>query len=188
MTVTANKEGDYILRAQAYAQQAGNEPARMEFRLDGNRLTTFDVPAPGNLSLLRGQRGFSPALLLPQPQFFEFKTRLSQGEHQFTAAFINAFSDPANSNPNLRTRNLVVRALEVASLSEPALMPPMSETMQRLFFQTAGGGKPTRSSALILDQFAFRAWRRPVEPQEARSPDGGSTTWRTSRARNSRPA
>ena len=79
VTVTANTEGDYILRAQAYAQQAGSEPARMEFRLDGHPLTTFDVLAPGNLKLLPGQRGFSPALLVPQPQFFEFKTRLPQG-------------------------------------------------------------------------------------------------------------
>ncbi len=134
MTVTANKEGDYILRAQAYAQQAGNEPARMEFRLDGKSPHDLRCACAGQPAVCCGASGcFSPALLLPQPQFFEFKTRLPQGEHQFTAAFVNAFSDPANSNPNLRTRNLVVRALEVASLSEPALMPPMSETMQSIF-------------------------------------------------------
>jgi mono/diheme cytochrome c family protein len=166
VAISATNESDYILRAQAYANQAGRDPARMEFLVDGKPVGTFDVLAPGNMRALPGQRIFSPALLLPQPRFYEFKTRLSPGEHQFSAAFINGFSDPTNSNPNLRSRNLVIRSLEVADLSGPVLIPPMSETMQAYFAKPPPPGNERESARAILGQFAFHAWRRPVAPDE----------------------
>ena len=165
-TISAANDGDYILRAQAYANQAGSEPARMEFLVDGKPLKTFDVLAPGNMKPLPRQKPFSPALLLPQPQFYEFKTKLPPGEHQFSAAFVNAFSDPTNSNPNLHSRNLVIRSLEVADLSAPVLIPPMSEIMQAYFAKPPAPGNEREAAREILGQFAFRAWRRPVAPDE----------------------
>ena len=65
LKINADHEGDYLLRAQAYAMQAGTEPARMEFRLDGQAVKTFDVLAPGNMRPLDSQRVFSLALLVP---------------------------------------------------------------------------------------------------------------------------
>src|SRR6266478_6366711 len=38
-------EGEYILRAKAYGEQAGPEPARMSFSLDDKELKKFDVTA-----------------------------------------------------------------------------------------------------------------------------------------------
>jgi mono/diheme cytochrome c family protein len=177
VAISATNGSDYILRAQAYAYQSGGEPARMEFLVDGKPVRSFDVLAPGNLKVIPGQRMFSPALLLPQPQFFEFKTKLPPGAHQFSAAFVNGFSDPTNSNPNLRSRNLAIRSLEVADLSAPVLIPPMSETMQAYFakplaprrVEASGEDRAEYERAAaraILGQFAFRAWRRPVAPYE----------------------
>ena len=166
IAISATNGSDYILRAQAYAYQAGGEPARMEFLVDGKPVRTFDVLAPGNLKVLPGQRMFSPALLLPQPQFFEFKTKLAPGEHQFSAAFVNGYSDPTNSNSNLRSRNLVIRSLEVADLSAPVLIPPMSETMHAYFTKPPQPGSEREAARAVLGQFAFRAWRRPVAPDE----------------------
>jgi hypothetical protein len=166
VSINATNDGDYILRAQAYANQAGTEPARMEFLVDGRPVTTFDVLAPGTMKVLPGQRLFSPALLLPQPQSYEFKTKLPPGEHQFSAAFINGFSDPTNSNPNLHNRNLVIRSLELADLSAPVLIPPMSETMQAYFARPPAPGNERETAREILGRFAFRAWRRPVAPDE----------------------
>ncbi len=165
VNISAPTNGDYILRAQAYAQQAGDEPARMEFRVDGQPLTTFDVFAPADMKPLPEQKPFSTALLLAQPQFYEFKTNLPMGEHIFSAAFINDFVDPANSNPNLRDRNLAIRSLEVANLSEPAPIPPMSEMMQNYFEKPPLENKRAVARK-ILEQFVFRAWRRPVVPEE----------------------
>ncbi len=165
-TISAPNAADCILRAQAYANQAGDQPALMEFLLDGKPVKTFDVLAPGNMKGLPGQRIFSPALLLPQPQIFEYKTRLSPGEHQFTAAFGNGFSDPTNSNPNLHSRNLVIRSLAVADLSAPVLIPPISDAMQAYFAKPPAPENKRAAARTILDQFAFRAWRRPVAPEE----------------------
>jgi aerobic-type carbon monoxide dehydrogenase small subunit (CoxS/CutS family) len=39
----AARDGEFILRAQAFAQQAGNEPARMEFRVDGKPVKSCTV-------------------------------------------------------------------------------------------------------------------------------------------------
>jgi hypothetical protein len=166
VNASASKEGDCILRAQAYAQQAGDEPARMEFRMDGRPLTTFDVFAPATMKPLPKQRVFSLALLVPQPQVFEFKTKLAPGPHRFSVAFLNAFSDPTNGNPNLRERNLVVRSLEFVNPSAPAPIPPIAETMAKYFAKLPAPGNQREVARKILEQFTFRAWRQPAEPAE----------------------
>ena len=38
------RAGEYVFRARAYGEQAGDEPARMTFRLGNRELKTFDVP------------------------------------------------------------------------------------------------------------------------------------------------
>lgn len=119
------RESEVILRAQAYADQAGHEPARMEFRVDGSSVRTFDVLAPGEMQPLPRQRPFSPTLLLPQPEIYEVRTRLPAGRHVFSAAFVNPFTEPEAKNPNLRERRLVIQHLEVADLSTPAAAPPL---------------------------------------------------------------
>jgi hypothetical protein len=164
--ISAVKGGDFILRAQAYAHESGMEPARMEFRVDGKPLADFDVIAPGNMKPLPGQRVFSTALLLPQPKVFAVKTKLPPGEHRFSAAFLNPFSDPTNTNPNLRLRDLAIRSLDVADLSVPAPIPPLSDVMQKYFMKLPSPQKKRAIARNILQEFTFRAWRRPVQSQE----------------------
>src|SRR5437762_9210098 len=45
LTFKFPRTADYILRARAYGEQAGPDPARMTFRLAGKDLHTFDVEA-----------------------------------------------------------------------------------------------------------------------------------------------
>lgn len=155
------QEGDVILRAQAYAYQAGAEPVRMEFRVDGKTIRAFDVLAPGEMKPLPKQRPFSPTLLLPQPEIYELRTRLPAGRHTSSAAFVNPFADPENENPNLRERRLVLQHLEIADLSSPAVVPPMPPPLANLFAQNQSVNEPTRARA-IVGAFARRAWRRPI--------------------------
>ena len=67
-TIEAARAGEFILRAQAHAYQAGSEPVRMEFRIDGKPVQTFDVLAPGQMQPIPKQRVFSLQLLVPQPE------------------------------------------------------------------------------------------------------------------------
>ena len=180
--MTAAAEGEFILRAQAYAQQSGPDTAKMEFRIDGKPMTTFEVLAPAKMIPLPGQRVFSTVLLNAVPQIYEFKIKLAPGEHRFSAAFTNDFTDPENKNPNLRDRNLIIDHLEVASLSEPAKLPAPPPEIQQLFAKAATpaplgmfarltGKKatppaPADQARIVLNEFARKAWRRPVEPAE----------------------
>ncbi|MBI5767084.1 MAG: DUF1592 domain-containing protein [Verrucomicrobia bacterium] len=158
------REGEFILRAQAFAQQAGAEPTRMEFRLDGRPLKTFDVLAPDHMQPIARQRVFSVMLLVPQPEVYELRTKLPPGRHRFSAAFVNPFKDTANENPNLRARRLTIQNLEVADLSSPVRNPPKPAPLEQLFSKVRTQDEPT-ARALIGD-FTFRAWRRPIAPAE----------------------
>jgi hypothetical protein len=156
---TVPKEGEYLLRAEAYAQQAGPDPAKMEFRIDGKAVTAFDVLAPADMKALPGQQVFSAELLKAQPRVYEFRTKLAPGPKDFTTAFTNPFADPNNSNPNLRVRDLHVQSVEVVALDEPSPIPAMPDPMRRLLSK-----KP--NARAVLADFAHRAWRRPVSNAE----------------------
>jgi hypothetical protein len=189
LTYNVPAEAEYIVRAQAYAQQAGTEPARMEFRVDGKPVHVFDVLAPAKLKPLPDQRVFSAVLLNAIPQVYEYRVKLPAGARRLSAAFINDFEDPKNKNPNLRDRNLIIDYLEVASLTEPAKLPPRPEPIQQIFSKAAtpapltgvagffahltGRKPPTPAPAeqarVVLAEFAHRAWRRPVTSAEVDS-------------------
>lgn len=181
-TVELARESEVILRAQAYAQQAGTETAKMAFRINGEPLKTFEVLAPATMQPLPGQRVFSLSLLVPQPRVYEVKTKLPAGKHRFAAAFVNDFEDLQNKNPNLRDRNLVLQNVEVSVLGEPVLVPPMPEPLFAVFAKHGAApaaspvlatGTPalqspptTETARAILTDFSRRAWRGPVAPSE----------------------
>jgi hypothetical protein len=169
VNIDVPREAEMRLRVQAYAQQAGDQTARMEFRVDGKAVQTFEVLAPATMIPIPKQRPFSPALLVPYPQVYEVSTKLPAGRHRFAAAFVNDFADPENPNPNLRDRNLIIQNLEVANLGEPIVPPSLPEPLQQLFTQAPERASPasqTKAARAILAPFARRAWRRPVEPAE----------------------
>ncbi|MCF3651635.1 DUF1592 domain-containing protein [Synoicihabitans lomoniglobus] len=163
------RETEVILRAQAFAQQAGDEPARMQFRIGDETIQEFDVLAPARHEPLPRQRVFSTALLVPRPQIYEHTIRLPAGPHTFTAAFVNDFTDPAAANPNLRDRNLIVRSLEVSPLGQPVLTPAKPAPLAALFAHPDAdptSHDPRAAARAIVAPFTRRAWRRPVTRAE----------------------
>jgi hypothetical protein len=168
---TVTKAGEYVLRAYAYAQQAGDEPARMDLRLDGKSLQTFDVLAPARHLLAPGAKVFSGhpaalALLRQMPQVYEIHTTLTPGEKTFSAAFLNPFADANNDDVNLRQRDLTILSLEVVDLSAPFKQPGISPVFAGYFAQPVTKDNQTARAREIISQFALRAWRRPAEPAE----------------------
>ncbi len=163
--IVVAREGEFFLRTQAYAYQVGSEPTRMEFRIDGKTVKTFDVLAPGTMQPLPRQRVFSPALLVPQPEIYEARLKLPPGKHRFSAAFVNDLVDAENANPNLRDRSLVIQHLEVADLSQPVLDPPKPAPLEVLFARHRGQA-PDGAARGIVSDFARRAWRRTPEAGE----------------------
>ncbi|MGK0238270.1 MAG: hypothetical protein ACI92G_001735 [Candidatus Pelagisphaera sp.] len=157
---------EFILRAYAYADQAGDEPTRMEFRIDGKPIKVFDVIAPATLKPLPGQRLFSAAWLDPMPQVYEFKYNLKRENKKISAAFINDFEDPENENLNLRDRNLYIQKLEIVDLEADWTPPPMPDIIAQYFDRKSTSRDETKAAKKILSGFSSNAWRRPVKPDE----------------------
>lgn len=143
--------GEYAIRARAYGDQAGPDPARMALLVDGKKVQTFDVPAPN----------------AGEAKVHEAKVTLDAGEHVLAAAFTNDFFDKNNPDPKQRDRNLAVGWIEV----EGPLQEPAIPQAQRTWFlqRPPAKAKPEARQKLareLLVPFASRAWRRPVKPEE----------------------
>ena len=140
------KDGEYLLRARAFGQQAGPEPARMEFRVDGKAIKVADVTAVEN-----------------KPEVYETRFSAQAGEKRVAAAFINDFYNPSDPNPENRDRNLIIEYVEVVGPIEP-LPPPRSHL--RIFTRQPTPQTTNQVAREILANFARRAYRRPVKPPE----------------------
>ena len=164
-----SQETDCIVRIDAFGDQAGADPVRLELRLDGQPVHTFDVRAPGYAALVAGKRlRFEKTWLLPRPQIYETRLKMKPGKHTLSAAFINDFEDPGAPLASRRDRNLVVRSIETVDLTGQWAPPPMPGPIQRLFARNDGADAASpRAARGILADFAFRAWRRPVTSREA---------------------
>ena len=91
---------EYVLRVRAFGQQAGPEPARLEFRVDGGR---------------RSKWWMSPPWRETHPQVYEVRAQVTPGEKRVSAAFINDYYQPNDPDPNNRDRNLIIAYLEISS-------------------------------------------------------------------------
>ncbi len=146
---TFERDGQYVLRAEAGAQQAGDEKAKMEFTLDGRRVNVSDVGAS-----------------FDRMEFYEFTTRVTAGKHRLAAGFINDYYNPDATDPKDRDRNLAIRSLEVLGPVDwrPEDLP---ESHRRIVIATPGEGRsPQAAARQVLEHFATRAFRRPVESDE----------------------
>jgi len=145
---TFPKSGEYVLRAEASADQAGDELAKMEFRLDGKAVKTFEV---------KGRR---------DAKTYEYRLTVKPGRKTFAAAFTNDYYNPRARRRRDRDRNLHVRFLEVRGPIGVRISKP-HEIHKRLLFTQPGPDKSVKQAAEeILSKFLRRAFRRPVTDDE----------------------
>ena len=146
--INATRSGTYTLRVNAYQQPGGNEPAKMQFRIDGQPAVTVEVKA-----------------LEKAPENYDLKIPLAKGDHKIGLAFTNDFYDAEEKNPRLRDRNLVVNSLEAIP---PVGMPEeLSESHKKIFFVKPSATLPEQEAARkILTAFTTRAFRRQAKPEE----------------------
>jgi hypothetical protein len=159
------KPGNYVLRVKAYGEQAGKEPARMEFRINGEVVKTFDVTAVES----------SPAI-------YEAHFKAGAGSKIISAAYINNYRNPEDPDPENRDRNLIVDYLEVVGPSGPMVLPA---THQRLFAKPVPVSNEAKKNYArdIIGHFAKRANAHPLFGQKLAGPLP-SETWRQRKAEN----
>ena len=139
--------GQYIIRVEALAEQAGSEVAKMKLSLDFKSLKVYDV---------EGYR---------KPAIYEFKTKLNKGKHRFHASFINDFYNPESKDPRDRDRNLAVRSIEI----QGPLNAQLPDSHKRIIFTKPSNKKSTtQAAAQIFAKLLPRTFRRPVTTAEAK--------------------
>jgi hypothetical protein len=151
--VTAEMEfpltGEYLLRTKAAETPAGDEHAKMEYRLDGKAFHTFDVSAKD-----------------ASPETCEFRFKASKGHHKLAVAFLNDFYDEKAKDKSRRDRNLIVRDVEIIGPLdlEPAELPASHRQLVAVIPATEK--TVAQAARENLQPFVRRAFRRPVTEAE----------------------
>ena len=147
------KDGRYIVRAEVYADQAGDDVARMALRIDGRRRKSLPV---------RGAAG--------QPQMALVVLPIKAGTRRIGVEFLNDFYDPEASDPGRRDRNLYVGTIEVIGPVDSQLAS-LPETHTRVIPQRLTWRDrpvPQRQVVRLLRRFASRAYRRGATDDEVK--------------------
>jgi PAS domain-containing protein len=134
---TLGMDGEYIVRARAYAPRVGNEPAKIALKLDDKELKQFTVTGVD-------EKGTAA---------YEAKVTLDPGQYRFAVALLN----PADGEEK---RKLFVESIQVEG---PADTRPAS---QRKLLATAPGLTRPQQTREVLTRFATRAYRRPATTDE----------------------
>ncbi|TVQ02233.1 MAG: DUF1592 domain-containing protein [Planctomycetaceae bacterium] len=144
---------DYLIRVDAYGDQAGPEPAKMAFLLDGESLIVADVPATADA-----------------PGTYEHSLRVDSGRHRVAVKFLNDYYQPEHPDPKLRgDRNLHVRAIHV--IGPIGVLPDdLPASHRRLIprppVKDADSAALSAAARSNLATFLPHAFRRPVDPSE----------------------
>ncbi len=144
---------NYLIRAEAYGDQAGIEAVKMEFLLDGKSLQVIEVAATSD-----------------SPSNYQISIPVEAGHHRVAVKFLNDYYQPDNPDPMLKgDRNLHVRSLSVVG-PIGVLPADLPESHRRLLPHTPPKG--SEREALVtaartnLSLLLPRAFRRPIAPEE----------------------
>jgi len=136
--------GEYRLRARAFGQQAGTEPAKMAFRIDGKQIHVANVAATS-----------------ANPEVYETVVELPSGKVRLAVAFINDYYKPDAPEEEGRDRNLAIDYLELEGPLnvEPT---PLPESHRRIMVCEPTPETRNQCVREIIRNFAERAYRRPL--------------------------
>jgi hypothetical protein len=139
----ANKTGEYILRVEASARQAGPHPARLVLSANSKRIERLDIEAH-----------------YPEPAVYEVRTQLEAGEVELGLAYINDYHNPEQVEPEGRDRNLYLSSVE--------LVGPLDERETTHFLRRypLSEGESEEDARRALERLAPLCWRGPVTDAE----------------------
>jgi hypothetical protein len=140
------RDGEYVLRARAWGQQAGPDPVRMAFRAGRANLGVVAVPATA-------------------PTTYEVRARVKAGTHGVGVVFTNDYYRPDHPDPKQRDRNMAVEWLEIVG---PVDAPVVADAQRRLVPRPPSA-EPAAAAAYLREvagAFLARAWRRPLRDGE----------------------
>ena len=137
--------GEYVVRGRAYGEQAGNDLPKLSIRVDAKAIKTFDVDATEGKS-----------------KTYEARTRITAGRHDVELVFPNAYED----RDKKKARILFVEQLEIEGPFNPETKPLPESHIKIMVAKPSGSSDKERSARAIIEKFATRAYRRPVQSRE----------------------
>ncbi len=139
-------EGEYVLRFRGWGAKVGDDFPKVTIRVDGKDVKTFTVEA---------EQG--------KAKTYETKpVKFTAGERKVAVAFTNGFEDKDNK----KSREFGLETIEVEGPFNPVPLPE-PESVKFLLIARPKAASETRAVAeKVLANFARRAYRRPVKPEE----------------------
>ena len=136
---------DYIIRFRGWGTKAGGAYPKVFIRVNDKDIKSFEVDAPRD-----------------KPKMYEARTRLPAGTAGIKVAFVNPFEDKEAK----AFREFGLDRIEVDGPHNPE-PKPLPASVQKLLIAKPGPAlSKTAAAEAVLKDFATRAYRRPVRPEE----------------------
>ena len=138
-------DGEYTVRFRGTGTKVGDAFPQAVIRVDGKDMKTFTVDAePG------------------KAKTYEATAKFTSGEKRVAVAFTNAFEDKEAK----KFREFGLELIEIEGPTN-AVAQPEPASVKLLLVARPGAGTDAKSAAeKVLTDFARRAYRRPVKPDE----------------------
>ncbi len=134
-------DGSYIIRVRAWGEFGGDELPKLELKVNGNSIKTFEIAASEK-----------------EPAEYEHRFHVTAGDQRVSLGYINNYRDEKQD------RNLGVEWLEVTGPNAPSVYP---ESHTRIFpREITPKTDKTAYAQEIIGNFAKRAFRRPLQKDE----------------------
>ncbi|MBX9579907.1 MAG: DUF1592 domain-containing protein [Gemmataceae bacterium] len=141
-------EAEYVVRFRGWGTDAGGGFPKAVVRVDGKDLKSFEVKAPKD-----------------KPELYEVRSRLPAGEKRVAVAFTNPHENKDEPDAAKKFREFGLGLIEVEGPFNPPPKPD-PESIKLLLVATPKDGGDRPAAERVLGEFARRAFRRPVKPDE----------------------
>ncbi|MGL6074728.1 MAG: DUF1592 domain-containing protein [Fimbriiglobus sp.] len=136
--------GEYTIRVRAHGVSEKDQAPKLQVRIDDKAIQTFDITAKSD-----------------KPQTIEVKRWIDTGERKVSAAFVNPSTGGANP-----PRSLGIELIEVEGPTKGGEKPLPESTKRILIAIPTTPDENADCAKKVLEEFARRAYRRPVKPEE----------------------
>jgi hypothetical protein len=140
-------EGDYIVKFRGWGTKVGGAFPKVTLRIDGKDIKTFTVDVPHEKK---------------DKPFFEVRGHYPAGGKRIAVAFINGFEDKDKK----ASRQFGLEMMEIEGPFNPVPKPDPESVKLLLTARPSGSVSTTIAGEKVLANFARRAYRRPVKPEE----------------------
>jgi hypothetical protein len=142
VSVNFASSGTYRISVRMWGQQAGPDAVKAEIRVGAKVIGSYDI-----------------ASTVDNPQTIDVEVEVSQGNQVVSVSFLNDFYDADTK----QDRNLMVDWIKVEG---PLGVSAGSNPLRDRIVTCDPVANGTTCQRTILEQFAKKAWRRPVSSQE----------------------